>query len=140
MHLLSLSSATVLGLMTFTHLVVEATSDSSNQVNVYSDDDCGKSNDNSYETTWDGPGGEARSITIKPPQYVGSVIIMSDNKNFDSLDVNSVSIHLGNTANCPAPDRDPVWTDINGNACYPVNMTVHSVYMYIQPCNEVGDR
>jgi hypothetical protein len=138
MHLLSLSSATVLGLVTFTHLAVGATlqgRDSGNQVNIYSNGDCGQSNAASYETTWYGPHDwpQEQKPPFPKPLYVGSALVMDGDGNFDSLTVNGKTIVEGN-AQCPGSSEPSVWSDASGNACYVIGMMVNSALLYTQEC------
>jgi hypothetical protein len=140
MHLLSLPSATVLGLVASTHLVVGAAlqrrTDTDNQVNYYSDVSC-----QNYLGTWEGPtsrGGPATRIlaqtysttTNGQPLWLGSVYPMYNDGNFDSLAVNNT-----NNARCPPTvlqsSNQVSPQNKEGYACYVINTEVSSVTLYL---------
>ncbi|KAN0081089.1 hypothetical protein V8E54_004293 [Elaphomyces granulatus] len=137
MHLLSLPSATVLGLVASTHLVVGAAlqrRDTNNQINLYGDPYCRDAS--SYIGTWAGPGpGNNENPAIETPLFVGGVLIMNGDHMFDSLQVNGQDFVLGNGL-CPGVSQQPApgWPDASGNACYTVNKTVRSAEMFTQTC------
>jgi len=143
MHLLSLPSATVLGLVTFTHLAIGATlqrRNSGNQVNVYSDSACGRKDATSYEGTWNGPNHLYNDANpkIAKPIYVGSVLIMNGEGNFDSLTLNDENIVQADLCQGKGA-KMPVWVDSNSNAaCYVVGFAVSSASLYTKGCDPPG--
>ncbi|KAI5456493.1 hypothetical protein BGZ63DRAFT_435329 [Mariannaea sp. PMI_226] len=104
-----------------------------NHVNYYSDARC-----KNWAGQWDAQGGTYQNTDIDVGgQFVGSVILLTDFSQFDSLQVNGHDLAtLGGL--CPFDGSGPILIDANGNACYVVNQNVNKVTLYTAICDVVG--
>ncbi|KAI5464234.1 hypothetical protein BGZ63DRAFT_451512 [Mariannaea sp. PMI_226] len=104
-----------------------------NHVNYYSDARC-----KNWAGQWDAVGGQYQNTDIDfGNNFVGSIEIISDGSQFDSLDVNGHNLAtIGGL--CPFDGSGPILIDANGNGCYVVNQNVAKVTLYTAICNIGG--